>query len=311
MPSSDIAIIGAGFGGLGAAIRLKQAGFDDFVVLEQADDVGGTWRDNTYPGCACDVPSHLYSFSFAPQPGLVATRSRGQPEIWALPARLRRRGSGSRPAPAPRPRGERRRLGRRPPALAARPPRAGELRRAACSSSATGPLSEPSTPDLPGLETFAGAMFHSARWDHDHRPRPAGGSPSSAPAPRPSSSCRRSSREVGTSPLFQRTPPWVMPRRSRRITAVERAAYRHVPGAQRLHARGLYWARESFAHRLPAPAGHAGSRQRHRAGGTCASQVPDPALRAKLTPTYADGLQAGPALQRLPARRWRSPMWTW
>src|SRR5256885_5722284 len=77
----DIAIIGSGFAGIGAAIRLQQAGFDDFVVLEKAGDVGGTWRDNSYPGCACDVPSHLYSFSFAPNPDWSSTFS-PQPEIW-------------------------------------------------------------------------------------------------------------------------------------------------------------------------------------------------------------------------------------
>src|SRR5688500_14237491 len=76
-----IAIIGSGFGGLGAAIRLKREGIDDFVVLERADDVGGTWRDNTYPGCACDVESHLYSFSFALEPDWSYRFSR-QPEIW-------------------------------------------------------------------------------------------------------------------------------------------------------------------------------------------------------------------------------------
>ena len=82
-----IAIIGTGFSGLGMAIRLKQAGVDDFVVLERADDVGGTWRDNTYPGCQCDVPSHLYSFSFAPNPGWSRTYSR-QPEIHAYLRRV-------------------------------------------------------------------------------------------------------------------------------------------------------------------------------------------------------------------------------
>ena len=76
-----VAIIGAGLGGIGAAIRLRQAGVTDFVILERATAVGGTWRDNTYPGCACDVPSHLYSFSFAPNPGWSHSFSR-QPEIW-------------------------------------------------------------------------------------------------------------------------------------------------------------------------------------------------------------------------------------
>src|SRR5882757_4970633 len=77
----DIAIIGSGFAGIGAAVRLQQAGFEDYVVLERADDVGGTWRDNSYPGCACDVPSHLYSFSFAPNPEWTRAFS-PQPEIW-------------------------------------------------------------------------------------------------------------------------------------------------------------------------------------------------------------------------------------
>src|SRR5437899_3161390 len=78
---AGVAILGTGFSGLGMAIRLKQQGYDDFVVLERADDVGGTWRDNTYPGCACDVPSHLYSFSFAPNP-LWSRAYSPQSEIW-------------------------------------------------------------------------------------------------------------------------------------------------------------------------------------------------------------------------------------
>ena len=84
-----VAIIGSGFAGLGAAIRLKRDGLDDFVMLERADDVGGTWRDNTYPGCACDVESHLYSLSFAPEPGWSHRFSR-QPEIWAYLTGTRR-----------------------------------------------------------------------------------------------------------------------------------------------------------------------------------------------------------------------------
>ena len=83
----DVAIIGSGFSGLGMAIRLKQAGMNDFVVLERAGEVGGTWQANTYPGCACDVPSHLYSFSFAPNPEWTQTYST-QPEIWAYLRRV-------------------------------------------------------------------------------------------------------------------------------------------------------------------------------------------------------------------------------
>ncbi len=89
-----MAVIGAGLGGIGAAIRLRQAGVTDFVILERATAVGGTWRDNTYPGCACDIPSHLYSFSFAPNPGWSHSFSR-QPEIWRY---LERRHRPVRPA---------------------------------------------------------------------------------------------------------------------------------------------------------------------------------------------------------------------
>ena len=80
MTAVRVAIVGSGFAGLGAAVRLKQEGIEDFVVIERAGDVGGTWRDNAYPGCACDVPSHLYSFSFAPNPGWRRSFS-PQPEI--------------------------------------------------------------------------------------------------------------------------------------------------------------------------------------------------------------------------------------
>jgi cation diffusion facilitator CzcD-associated flavoprotein CzcO len=81
-PHLRVAVVGAGFGGLGTAIRLKQEGIDDFLVFERADDIRGTWWDNSYPGCACDVPSHLHSFSFAPNPRWSRSFP-AQPEIWA------------------------------------------------------------------------------------------------------------------------------------------------------------------------------------------------------------------------------------
>src|SRR5262249_1029950 len=86
-PHHSIVIVGAGFSGLGAAIRLAEDGFDDVVILERASDVGGVWRDNTYPGCACDVESHLYSFSFAPDPSWTRMFA-GGPEIWAYLQRV-------------------------------------------------------------------------------------------------------------------------------------------------------------------------------------------------------------------------------
>ena len=105
-----IAIVGSGFAGLGAAIRLKQAGIDDFVVLERTSDVGGTWNVNTYPGCQCDIPSHLYSFSFAPNPGWTRTYSLPAGDLGVPAARLAR--AGYRPAYPLSPRGRRGALGR-------------------------------------------------------------------------------------------------------------------------------------------------------------------------------------------------------
>jgi cation diffusion facilitator CzcD-associated flavoprotein CzcO len=181
----DIAIIGSGFSGLGMAIRLKQDGLEDVTVLERGDDVGGTWHFNTYPGCACDVPSHLYSFSFAPNPGWSETYSR-QPEIRDY---LRRVADD---------------YGLRPHVRTGCDVTGvvwsdggwnletsdGPLR-ARVVVAGTGPLAEPRTPPLQGLEAFRGETFHSARWNHDYA-SPASGSPRSGPAPPRSSSCPRS-----------------------------------------------------------------------------------------------------------------------
>jgi cation diffusion facilitator CzcD-associated flavoprotein CzcO len=279
---TDVAIIGAGFGGLAAAIRLKRRGDDDFLVFEQADDVGGTWRDNTYPGCACDVPSHLYSFSFARNPSWSDTFS-GQPEIWAyLKATSVRFGVTPHL-----------RLGHE--LLSATWDEASARWRLRTSRGAytarvlvlaTGPLSQPSTPDIPGLASFAGTTFHSAQWRHDVDLAGARvaviGTGASAiqfvPAIAPT---------VSSLTLFQRTAPWVLPRGSRRITAPERAAYRWIPGAQWLVRTGLYWARELFALGFLYPrvnrfASRLGRLHLRR-------QVSDPVLRDKLTPTFVMG----------------------
>jgi hypothetical protein len=190
----DVAIVGSGFSGLGMAIRLKEEGIEDFVVLERAAEVGGTWHHNTYPGCGCDVPSHLYSFSFAPNPAWTRTYSR-QPEIRAyLRDCTERYGLGPHV-----------RLGHALIA-AAWDEEAGRWQiETSCGPlsarvlvSGMGPLSEPSTPPLPGLEHFEGTVFHSARWNHDHSLEESG-SRASGPAPRPSSSCPPSSRRLSAS----------------------------------------------------------------------------------------------------------------
>src|SRR3954453_9783033 len=158
----EIAIVGTGFSGLGMAIKLTEAGFDDFVILERSDDVGGTWWSNTYPDCACDVPSHLYSFSFAPNPNWSQTYST-QPEI-----RDYLRGIADRYELRPRIRfGHEVREASWDQAAGRweiAPSRG--LVRARLLIPAMGSLTEPRIPDLPGLSQFEGPVFHSARWDH-------------------------------------------------------------------------------------------------------------------------------------------------
>jgi cation diffusion facilitator CzcD-associated flavoprotein CzcO len=154
---SHVAIIGSGFGGLGAAIRLKQDGVDDFVILERADDVGGTWRDNTYPGCACDVESHLYSFSFAPEPGWSHRFSR-QPEIWRY---LQRCAREFNILPHLRFRHEVRAATWDEHVRSWRIETTQGSLTANLLVMASGPLSEPVLPQLNGLDRFEGRRFHS------------------------------------------------------------------------------------------------------------------------------------------------------
>ncbi|MEU9302655.1 NAD(P)/FAD-dependent oxidoreductase [Streptomyces sp. NPDC048269] len=278
-----VAVIGSGFGGLGAAVRLRREGITDFVVLERADSVGGTWRDNSYPGCACDVPSHLYSFSFAPNPDWPRTFS-GQPAIRAYLEHVADT------------------FGLRPHIRLDSEVRmmrwdAEELRWEIETSagpltadvvvSATGPLSDPKMPEVPGLAEFPGKVFHSARWDHDYDVRGKRvamiGTGASAiqivPAIAP---------EVERLTLFQRTPPWVMPRTDRAITAVERWLHRQLPFT-RAARRGLLWGiRElqvSAFTKRPNQLGLIES----LAKANMARSIKDPALRAKLTPSYRIG----------------------
>src|SRR5690349_18744289 len=164
MTSPRIVIIGAGFGGLGTAIELRRHGFDDVVVLEKADDLGGVWRDNTYPNAACDVPSSLYSWSFAPNPGWERRYS-GQADILRYIDRVAREEGvhdrirfGTEVATATYDEGS---------ATWTVATTAGDELVADFLVSAVGQLSRPVIPDLPGLDTFEGPSFHSAQWRHD------------------------------------------------------------------------------------------------------------------------------------------------
>jgi cation diffusion facilitator CzcD-associated flavoprotein CzcO len=276
------AIVGTGFSGIGMAIRLLRDGERDFVLLERADEIGGTWRDNTYPGCRCDVPSHLYSFSFAPNPNWSSTFS-PQPEILDYLRDVATRfgvlshvrfGTELESAEWD----EQASLWRIETS-------AGALT-ADVLIAAQGGLSDPHVPDLPGLDTFEGTSFHSAAWDHEHSldgERVAViGTGASAVQFVP-----RIQPLVGRLHVFQRTPPWVMPHPNRAMSDLEHKLYRRLPAAQQAMRAGIYWARETFVLQF-----------RHRRMRKLATrmalrqleaQVPDAELRARLTPTYELG----------------------
>ncbi|MGH8987924.1 MAG: flavin-containing monooxygenase, partial [Acidimicrobiales bacterium] len=233
-----VVIVGAGFSGIGLAVRLLQRGTRDFCVLERGGDVGGTWRDNSYPGAACDVPSNLYSFSFAPNPSWTRSFS-PQPEIQAylhdcaarfgvLPhVRLHHEVTGS--------------VWDEDAQCWWVDTTRGRFR-ATVLVSARGPLTEPRLPELPGLEEFqgnGGAVFHSARWDHGHslsgeRVAVIGTGASAVQfVPEIQPSVRRLT-------VFQRTPPWVIPRHDRRLTAVEHACFRRISATQLAARAAIY-----------------------------------------------------------------------
>ena len=281
--SADVVVVGSGFAGIATAVSLLDRGRSDVVVLERGDDVGGTWRDNTYPGCACDVPSHMYSFSFAPNPDWSHAFS-PQPEIQAYLQRVARE-RGVLPL-----------VHLRTELLGARWDDEAQQWHVATSRGeltcrvlvlGTGGLSDPSVPSLPGLERFAGTTFHSAEWDHDHdltgeRVAVVGTGASAVQF------VPHVQRLAGRLVVFQRTAPWVMPRRNRRISDREQALYRRLPAVQKLTRAGIYAGRESwivaFAKQPAVMRVAEWIARRH-----IARQVPDPELRAALTPTYRLG----------------------
>lgn len=278
-----IAIIGAGFGGLGTAIRLKQAGIDDFVVLEKAEEVGGTWQVNTYPGAQCDIPSIIYSFSFAPNPDW----SRLYPLQEELLAYLNTCVDDFAVAPHLRLSTEVTDASWDDDAQLWRITTTGGRFAAQVLVGAIGPFSCPSVPDLPGLADFTGTIFHSQGWNHDHDL--AGervgvvGTGASAVQFIP-----RIQPEVDTLTVFQRTPTWILPHPDRPVAAPVRAAFRRIPGSIAAVRRSLEALQETlvpgfvFDPRLQKPLELLGRRHLRR-------QVKDPELRAALTPSYALG----------------------
>ncbi|MFF3309982.1 flavin-containing monooxygenase [Streptomyces sp. NPDC002952] len=278
-----VAVVGSGFGGLGAAVRLRREGVTDFVVLERASGVGGTWRDNSYPGCACDVPSHLYSFSFAPNPEWPRTFS-GQEHIRAYLEHVTDL-FGLRPHL--RFDSEVKVMRWDDEKLHWEIETASGTLTADLVVSATGPLSDPKIPDVPGIDTFPGKVFHSARWDHDYDLRGKRvamiGTGASAiqivPSIQP---------EVERLTLFQRTPPWVMPRMDRAISAAERWLHRRLPFTTKAR-RGLLWGiRELQVQAFTKRPEELGLVEK-LAKRNIARAIKDPELRAKLTPDYRIG----------------------
>jgi cation diffusion facilitator CzcD-associated flavoprotein CzcO len=273
-------IIGAGFSGLGAAIKLTRAGHTDLVILERADDVGGTWRDNTYPGCRCDVQSNLYSYSFDPKPDWSETYP-SQPELWAYLQQVTSKN------------GLRHYLRFGQEVTNARwDDAAGRWQVTTTQGAFTaryliagaGFLVEPSLPDIPGIGSFQGEIMHSARWDHSWQA--AGrrvaivGTGASAiqivPSIQPA---------VEHLTVFQRTAPFVLPHTNHRVRPGIKALYRYVPASQRVSRTLVYWMREFLALgfiKNPKILKRAESVWRKH----MEKSVTDPVLRAQLTPTY-------------------------
>jgi cation diffusion facilitator CzcD-associated flavoprotein CzcO len=295
-----IGIVGAGFAGLCAAIRLQQAGFEEFEIFERASDVGGTWRDNTYPGCACDIPSNLYSFSFEPNPewtrmypqqGEIHAYLRRVVEKYGLARRIRY--------------GKELTEARYDEAAAAWDLRFadGEVKRVDIFIGATGPLSKPALPKIAGLEAFEGVAFHSARWRHDvdlkGKRVAVIGTGASAIQLVP-----KIAPQVAHLQVYQRTPPWILPHRDRPFGARERRFYRLFPFAQRLLRWAIYLRQELLIFGFTGGA-RIQARFRKFATWMLDRQVADPALRRRLTPDYAPGCKRllitnewYPALQR-------------
>jgi cation diffusion facilitator CzcD-associated flavoprotein CzcO len=281
----DVLIVGAGFSGLGMAIKLLEAGMKSFLVLEKADDIGGTWYVNQYPGCACDIPSHLYSFSFDRNPdwsrmysgrdeiqqylkacsekyGLnqyIRLNTRMQKAVWDEAAALWRVTTAD-----------------------------GANINARTLVSAVGALHVPKFPDIPGAEKFAGASFHSTWWDAsvplEGKRVAVIGTGASAIQFVP-----EIAKHAGKLSIFQRTPPWILPKGDFAIPARWRKRFRRVPFLTWLFRTGLFWLYEVRVWGFLGNLRTLRKRGQQMALDHLEAQVSDPALRARLKPSYELG----------------------
>jgi len=281
---ADTIIVGAGFGGLGMAIQLKKAGHDSFLVLERASEVGGTWRDNRYPGCACDIPSMLYSFSFETHVGWT----RIYPQQAELLNYLKRTSEKQ---------GVRPHIRFNSTLSEARYDEAtgtwavtlesGTVYRCKVLVSAMGPLSKPAFPNIPGRESFAGASFHSSQWDYavdlNGKNVTVIGTGASAIQFVP-----QIAPKAGKLTLFQRTPPWIIPRGDKPVSKRRKNVRKFVPFYAWAVRKAIYWMLEVRALAFVV-APQLLKRREQAVLKFIERSVPDPVLRAKVTPQYRAG----------------------
>ena len=279
-----VVIVGTGFSGLGQAIQLEKAGIRDYVILEKADEVGGTWRDNSYPGCACDVQSHMYSFSYEQNPDWSRSFSPA-PEIFQYlkdvtdKYRLRRKIRFGVELTGATWDDTTRRWHVHT--------KTGQDIEAQFVVSGVGGLHIPQVPELPGIANFKGQTWHSARWNHEYDLRgkkvAVVGTGASAVQFVP-----KIAPDVAELTLFQRTPPWIMPKPDHAMPSWAQTLFKRVPGTQRLYRNALYWLLEARA------IGFNGHPAIMKAGELIAKRniakgIKDRALRKKVTPDYTMG----------------------
>ncbi|MBL4633637.1 MAG: NAD(P)-binding domain-containing protein [Kofleriaceae bacterium] len=285
VPDVEVLIAGAGFSGLGVAIKLKEAGLSDFLILERANEVGGTWRDNTYPGCACDVQSHLYSYSFETKADW-SRKYAGWKEIgqylrncaakYDLYSHIKF-GVEWKGAQYDEQAG-----------LWRVQVSGGKLISARALVMAVGPLSNPAIPDIPGLDEFRGQRFHSATWEHDYdlsgKKVAVIGTGASAIQFVP-----EIAKKVSKLSLFQRTPAWVLSKEDRSFSPREIRRFQRSPTFHQAYRSRIYWRSEFLLRALVNPDSRFNRIAEKRGLDNLHKHVKDKALREALTPAYPIG----------------------
>ena len=280
----DIVIVGAGFAGLGAAIQLLKVGIKNFIILEKNDSIGGTWRDNTYPGCGCDVKSHLYSFSFFNRSDWSNAYAK-QPEIldyihqmfnhYQLDDFIAYNCHISSMSFEPT------------TGIWTVSDSSDKVYTSRIVISATGPLNIPNIPAIPGLESFKGSSFHSSEWNHNvdltDRSVAVIGTGASAIQFVP-----QIAKKVKKLSIFQRTAPWILPKPDKTYSSFQKFIYKYIPFAQRMHREQIYWFNE-FEGQSLFKSGNIRKQIQGYSKRHIYKQIKDPELRKKVLPNYEIG----------------------